>query len=157
MSDIYLNIRYKSEQSERKPIFYYESEGNWLSEFCNLYRGFETTCLALYSWKLRFASQIGKMSSRTTGIRTRDLLLTGQMRLPRAALWCSSQGLSQASHPQRRKHDTFPTCLHLLATHTTQEGLRPQTMVGNATFLQILVKLPGWRTLDWRKLTLGVL
>ena len=56
------------------------------------------------------------------------------------ALWCSS-------HPQRRNHDISSTCLHLLATHTTQVGFRPQTIVGSATFL---VKLPSWRTLDER-------
>ena len=55
------------------------------------------------------------------------------------ALWCSS-------HTQRHKHD-------ISQTHTTQVGLRPQTIVGSATFL---VKLPSWRTLDWTKLTLGV-
>ena len=56
------------------------------------------------------------------------------------ALWCSS-------HPQQRKHGISPTCLHLLATHTTQVGLRPQTIVGSAT---CLVELPSWRTLDER-------
>ena len=39
-------------------------------------------CLALHSRKLHFASEVGKMSSRTTGIRTRDFLFTGQMCYP---------------------------------------------------------------------------
>ena len=40
------------------------------------------------------------------------------------AVWCSS-------YPQRRKHEISPTCLHLLATHTTQLYLRPQTIKVN--------------------------
>ena len=44
------------------------------------------------------------------------------------SLWCSS-------HPHRRKHDISPTYMHLLAAHTAQLGLRPQTMVGSAIFV----------------------
>ena len=43
------------------------------------FKGFETTCVAFYTPEIHFASQGGKMSSRTTGIRTRDLLPSGQI------------------------------------------------------------------------------
>ena len=58
------------------------------------------------------------------------------------APWC-------CSHSQRRKHDIFLLACTYLQPHTTQVGLRPQTIVGSATFL---VKLPSRRTLDLKKL-----
>ena len=54
-----------------------------------------------------------------------------------AGVLCNRQMIShgtisgkKSSHPQQRKHDISPTCLHFLATHTTQVGLRPQAIVG---------------------------
>ena len=44
---------------------------------------------------------------------------------------------------QQQQHDISPTSLHLMATHTTQVGLRQQIIVGSAT---TFVKLPSWRT-----------
>ena len=42
-------------------------KGTDSQSFVNL-MGFETTCLALHSQKIHFASQVGNMSSRSTGI-----------------------------------------------------------------------------------------
>ena len=57
------------------------------------------------------------------------------------APWC-------CSHQQRRKHDISQLACTYLQPHTTQVGLRPQTIVGSATFL---VKLPSRRTLDFKE------
>ena len=96
--------------------------------------GFETMCLAyLHSRKFTLQAKLEKCQAAPLEFEPSayraDALTT--------ALWCSS-------HPQQRKHDISPTCLHLLATHTSQVGLRPQTVVGSATSL---VRLPSWRAL----------
>ena len=108
-------------------------------------RIFETTCLALHSRKL-----LCKLSWENVKPHHQDSNqgpFAYRAEALTAALW-------RTSHPQWRKHDIPPTCLHLLATHTTQVGLRPQTTMRSAAFL---VKLPSWQTLDLRKVTLRVL
>ena len=65
-------------------------------------RGLETTCLAFTLPKIHFASQVGKMSSHTTGIGKRGPS-TYRADVLTIALWCS---------PQRHKHDISQTCLH---------------------------------------------
>ena len=48
--------------------------------FCKFLRGLRPRVSLFYTPEIHFTSQVGKMSSRTTGIRIRHLLLTGQMR-----------------------------------------------------------------------------
>ena len=93
--------------------------------------------------KIHFASQVEKCQAAPPGFEPGTFCLPGRCANPCAMVLLSST-VAQTWH--------FPTCLHLLATLTTQVGLRPQTIVGSAAFL---VKLPSWRTLDWKKLTLG--
>ena len=82
-------------------------------------RGLETTCITFTLPKIHFESQVAKMSSLTIGIGKRGPS-TYRADVLTIALWCS---------PQRHKHDISQTCLHLLATHTTQVGLSPLNIV----------------------------
>ena len=101
---------------------------------------FETTCLAyLHSRKFTLQAKLKNVkphhrdSNQGPSAYRADALTT--------APWC-------CSHPQRRKHDIFQLACTYLQPHTTQVDLRPQTIVGSATFL---VKLPSRRTLDFKE------
>ena len=85
LSDIYDSAEADLADVRKNSAVKVEGKETWKYFVCILIiiiKAFETTChmshvLLLHSQKVHFASQVGKMSSRTTGIRTRDLLLTG--------------------------------------------------------------------------------
>ena len=108
--------------------------------FCNFLRGLRPPCLASFTLpKIHFASKLKNVkphqrdSNQGPSAYRADALTT--------APWCYS-------HPQRSKHDISQLDCTYLQPHTTQVGLRPQTIVGSATFL---VKLPSRRTLDFKE------
>ena len=89
--------------------------------------GFETTCLDLHSTNYTLQAKLEKISTCTTGIRTRDLLFTGQICYGVALIYNGA-------------NMTLP---QLPCTHTIPVGPRPQTIVGSTT---LLVNLPSYKS-----------
>ena len=79
------------------------------SECLSIYIGLDTTCLAFIRPKIILGKQGWKNVKLHQGLFAyRANALTTVLR------W--------SSHPQWRRHGVSPTCLHLLATHTTLVG-----------------------------------
>ena len=68
-----------------------------------------------------------------------------------------------SSHSQWHKHDISLTCLHLLAIHITQVGLRPQTIPVHYLFVVLCALLScylgscQWRETSWLGSTAGAI